>query len=92
MKQTLKITILVVMFYRTFLLYRVLLKLKLINIFIAFLNINEVDKFWILGNRKQRVVNEVRSQNSEVIFVTGIRAMLQKYCALKGGVLDPYYF
>ncbi|WP_426564312.1 hypothetical protein [Dapis sp. BLCC M172] len=64
----------------------------MINIFIAFLNINEVDKFLILGNRKQRVVNEVRSQNSEVIFVTGIRAMLQKYCALKGGVLDPYYF
>ncbi|NEP77383.1 MAG: hypothetical protein F6K39_03850 [Okeania sp. SIO3B3] len=29
---------------------------------------------------------------SEVIFITRILALLQKYFALKDGVLDPYYF
>ncbi len=32
---------------------------------------------------------EVRIQKSEVIFVTGIRARIQKYIADLGGVLDP---
>ncbi|NES07233.1 MAG: hypothetical protein F6K22_33240 [Okeania sp. SIO2F4] len=36
--------------------------------------------------------SEVRTQKSEVIFVTGIRATLQKYFALKGGVARPNYF
>ncbi|NES65664.1 MAG: hypothetical protein F6K24_10565 [Okeania sp. SIO2D1] len=38
------------------------------------------------------VARERAPRESEVIFVTGIRATLQKYCALKGGVLDPCYF
>ncbi len=35
--------------------------------------------------------SEVRSQKSEVVFVTGIYAPLQKHFALKGGVLDPFF-
>ncbi|NEQ38253.1 MAG: hypothetical protein F6K40_19095 [Okeania sp. SIO3I5] len=36
--------------------------------------------------------SEFRIQKSEVIFVTGIRATLQKYFADQGGVLDPILF
>ena len=36
--------------------------------------------------------SEVRSQKSEVVFVTGIRATFQKHFALKSGVVRPNYF
>ena len=39
-----------------------------------------------------KLLKEVRSQKSEVVFVTGIYAMLQKHNADQGGVARPNFF